>query len=76
MLTPGQSKWMGTPWGDGALGSSADSVVCIEMTLLVYHTLLRSMKRVWEGQGQGGLLKRRDKEAELFEEGLKCDCWE
>ena len=37
---------------------------------------LRSMKRVWEGQGQGGLLKRRDKEAELFEEGLKCDCWE
>lgn len=37
---------------------------------------LRSMKRLWEGQGQGGLLKRRDKEADFFEEGLKCDCWE
>ncbi len=36
---------------------------------------IRSMKRVWEGKNLGGLLKRRDREADLFEEGLKCDCW-
>ncbi|MEN1928109.1 calcium-binding protein [Luteimonas sp. MJ250] len=37
---------------------------------------IRSMKRLWENTGQGGLLTRRDKEAEFFERGLKCDCWE
>lgn len=37
---------------------------------------LRAMKRIWEGSGQGGLLKRRDKEADFFERGLKCDCWD
>ena len=28
---------------------------------------LRSMKRLWEGKGMGGLLKRRDAEADLVE---------
>src|SRR5262249_40302876 len=28
---------------------------------------LRSMKRLWEGKGLGGLLKRRDAEADLVE---------
>lgn len=36
---------------------------------------IRGMKRLWENSGQGGLLARRDKEAEFFERGLKCDCW-
>lgn len=31
---------------------------------------LRSMKRIWEGQGLPGLLKRRDREADLFLLGL------
>lgn len=30
----------------------------------------RAMKRLWEGTGQGGLLIRRDKEAQLFQDGL------
>jgi hypothetical protein len=35
-------------------------------------TELRSMKRIWQGQdGMRGLLARRDKEADLFERGLK-----
>ena len=33
--------------------------------------LIRSMKRLWEGQGLDGLLARRDAEAELFEKGLQ-----
>lgn len=37
---------------------------------------LRSMKRLWEGKGLTGLLLRRDKEAEFFERGMRCDCWE
>jgi GH24 family phage-related lysozyme (muramidase) len=37
---------------------------------------IRSMKRLWVSAGQRGLLTRRDKEAEFFERGLKCDCWE
>ncbi|MEO1258996.1 MAG: peptidoglycan-binding protein [Bacteroidota bacterium] len=28
---------------------------------------VRSMKRIWEGKGLGGLLKRRDKEAQIIE---------
>jgi GH24 family phage-related lysozyme (muramidase) len=32
---------------------------------------LRSMKSLWEGSGQGGLLERRDQEAALFEEGIR-----
>jgi len=36
---------------------------------------IRDMKRLWEGTGQRGLLKRRDQEADLFERGLKCNCW-
>lgn len=31
---------------------------------------IRSMKRLWEGSGQGGLVKRRESEAILFEKGL------
>ena len=34
----------------------------------------RSMKRVWEGKGQSGLIKRREDEAVFFERGLKCNC--
>lgn len=34
---------------------------------------IRSMKRIWEGQGLDGLLKRRDKEAAMFELGLRSD---
>ncbi len=30
----------------------------------------RAMKRLWEGTGQSGLLIRRDKEAQLFQDGL------
>ncbi len=37
---------------------------------------IRSMKRIWAGKGLGGLVLRREKEAEFFERGLKCDCWE
>jgi GH24 family phage-related lysozyme (muramidase) len=33
---------------------------------------LTSMKRLWRHSGQGGLLKRRDGEAELFRKGLSC----
>ena len=32
---------------------------------------IRSMKRLWEGKGLSGLLKRRDKEAELIENARK-----
>jgi hypothetical protein len=32
--------------------------------------LIRSMKRLWEGQGLDGLLARRDAEADLFAAGL------
>lgn len=32
--------------------------------------LIRNMKRLWEVTGQGGLLIRRDKEAQLFQDGL------
>jgi hypothetical protein len=31
----------------------------------------RSMKRLWRGKGLDGLLARRDREASLFEAGLK-----
>ena len=31
---------------------------------------IRSMKRLWEGKGMGGLLKRRDAEADLVESCL------
>lgn len=31
----------------------------------------RSMKRIWEGRGVDGLLRRRDDEARLFERGLR-----
>ena len=31
----------------------------------------RSMKRLWRGKGLDGLLARRDREADLFEVGLK-----
>jgi GH24 family phage-related lysozyme (muramidase) len=31
---------------------------------------IRSMKRLWVGQGLDGLLRRRDREADLFEKGL------
>lgn len=37
---------------------------------------LRSMKRLWENTGQGGLITRREEEALFFEKGLKCECWE
>ncbi len=30
----------------------------------------RAMKRIWQGTGQNGLLIRRDKEAQLFQDGL------
>ncbi len=33
--------------------------------------LIRSMKRLWEDKGLAGLLRRRDEEADLFENGLK-----
>ncbi|AYY97214.1 lytic transglycosylase domain-containing protein [Burkholderia multivorans] len=36
---------------------------------------LRAMKVLWEGTGNDGLLKRREKEAVLFEKGMTCDCW-
>lgn len=32
---------------------------------------IKSMKRIWSGTGYSGLLKRRDREAALFEKGLK-----
>ncbi|SAK63560.1 EF hand domain-containing protein [Caballeronia fortuita] len=32
---------------------------------------LRSMRSLWEGSGQGGLLERRAQEAALFEEGIR-----
>ena len=32
--------------------------------------LIRSMKRLWEGKGLDGLLRRRDDEAKLFQDGL------
>jgi GH24 family phage-related lysozyme (muramidase) len=32
--------------------------------------LIRSMKRLWVGKNEGGLLIRRDKEADLFQSGL------
>ncbi len=32
---------------------------------------IRSMKRLWEGRGLGGLLRRREDEAALFERGLR-----
>tara|TARA_Y100000593_G_scaffold15933_4_gene31300 strand:- start:130 stop:1146 length:1017 start_codon:yes stop_codon:yes gene_type:complete len=32
---------------------------------------IRSMKRLWQGRGLDGLIKRRDAEAGLFERGLK-----
>lgn len=31
---------------------------------------IRSMKRLWVGKGLDGLIKRREGEAKLFEEGL------
>lgn len=31
---------------------------------------IRSMKRLWENSGLGGLLRRRDEEADLFQKGL------
>ncbi|EJF4143906.1 pesticin C-terminus-like muramidase [Salmonella enterica] len=33
-------------------------------------TQIRAMKRLWEGRGLNGLIKRREGEAKLFEEGL------
>lgn len=36
---------------------------------------LRAMKVLWEGTGNDGLLKRREKEAVLFEKGMVFDCW-
>lgn len=33
--------------------------------------LIRSMKRLWEGKGLAGLLRRRDDEAAMFEQGLQ-----
>lgn len=33
--------------------------------------LIRAMKRIWSGRGVDGLLRRRDREAALFERGLK-----
>lgn len=36
---------------------------------------IRAMKRLWEGKpGLRGLLIRREEEAKLFEEGIKCEC--
>lgn len=32
---------------------------------------IMDMKRIWRGQGQDGLLRRRDAEAEMFAKGLK-----
>lgn len=37
--------------------------------------MIRAMKRVWQGKNLGGLIARREREAVLFEEGLKCNCW-
>jgi len=36
---------------------------------------LRAMKELWDPVQQRGLLIRRDKEADLVEEGIKCTCW-
>ncbi|WP_370710434.1 pesticin C-terminus-like muramidase [Paraburkholderia sp. IW21] len=36
---------------------------------------LRAMKTLWESVTQKGLLIRRDEEANLFEEGMNCNCW-
>jgi GH24 family phage-related lysozyme (muramidase) len=36
---------------------------------------LASMKSLWAGTGQGGLLARRDGEANLFRRGMGCTCW-
>ncbi|QAU24624.1 lytic transglycosylase domain-containing protein [Dyella sp. M7H15-1] len=36
---------------------------------------LRSMKSLWAGSGQGGLVERREQEAILFESGMTCNCW-
>ncbi len=44
------------------------------MKAAAYDTIpndFRRMKRIWEGTGQGGLLKRRDGEALLFQAGLE-----
>ena len=38
-------------------------------------TQLRKMKSLWEGQGQSGLVTRREEEAVLFESGISCNCW-
>lgn len=43
------------------------------MTTMEYDKIpaeIRSMKRLWQGQGLDGLLSRRDHEAALFEKGL------
>jgi GH24 family phage-related lysozyme (muramidase) len=36
---------------------------------------LRAMKMLWNPATQNGLLIRRDREAELVEDGIKCNCW-
>jgi GH24 family phage-related lysozyme (muramidase) len=35
----------------------------------------RDMKSLWNPAAQRGLLIRRDKEADLFEDGANCTCW-
>lgn len=35
----------------------------------------RAMKSLWSGNGQGGLITRRENEAVLFEKGINCNCW-
>lgn len=38
---------------------------------LVMRDLIRSMKRLWEGEKQGGLLKRREEEAHMCQEAYE-----
>lgn len=40
----------------------------VQRDYLAMAALFRSMKRLWEGQGLGGLIRRRDREAELCEQ--------
>jgi len=40
------------------------------LTCAKYFRQLRSMKRLWVGKGLGGLIARREREAQLVESAL------
>jgi len=37
---------------------------------------IRNMKRLWENKGLGGLIKRREFEALMFEKYGECTCYQ